>query len=721
MTTHNSITNQERFAEPIFSSNNLLASPKNMTQTAIDYVNSGLSVIPTNKNKKPALQSWTPFQHNRADSIEISKWWIASDHSIATICGKVSGNLELIDFDEKYNISISSLFEQWRMLVDLQCPGLVDRLVTQTTINKGYHIVYRCSEIEGNQKLAERTTTVEELKKEPKLKTLTLIETRGEGGYFLCYPSAGYSICNGSLFAIPEITPDERNVLLDCARTLNEVIPTKSIVGNKESNPNGNRPGDVFNKRGDIRPILEKHGWKYGIDTDTREYWQRPGKTDGFSATYNKQMGLFYVWTSNGSPLEPKKAYSKYSLYANLETNGDYKEASKKLAAEGYGEFIDHSSDDGILIQKVEDYLTANYSFQRNIVTSRIEIYKKNEDTYSDLRDIELNSLHRELLKQKLTIGIDSLDRLLRSDYVEAFDPFVSYFEKLTSWNGKTDHIDVLAKSVTLTQGSDTKEFKNNLERWLIGVAASAVEQTAVNQTAIIFVGDQGIGKSRWMSRLVPKALSQYYYLGNLDPSNKDSMVYLSECLIINLDELETLRKAEIGALKSIMTQATIKTRRPYDRLPENLVRRASFVGSINQTEFLNDPTGSRRFLTFHVRSFDFNAIPDMDKVMGQAYALYKNGERWWFDEKEIAKINERNMNFTIRGHEEELLLELYPKPVKGSEKVWMTATAIAEQIHINRKDFRVDKASVRDLGYALVKNGYVFKKPNNIKQYAVG
>jgi hypothetical protein len=715
----NSITNQERFVEPIFSSSKLLAAPKNMTQTAIEYVKSGLSVIPTNKNKRPALQSWTPFQHNRADLIELSKWWITSDHSIATICGKVSGNLELIDFDEKYNINNSSLFEQWRMLVEIQRPGLVGRLVTQTTINKGFHIIYRCSEIERNQKLAERTATEEELKKEPKVMALTLIETRGEGGYFLCYPSTGYSICNGDLLAIPEITPDERNILMDCARSLNELIPAKSIVGFKECNPNSNRPGDVYNKRGDHRPILEKRGWKFGMETDIKEYWQRPGKTDGFSATFNKQMGLFYVWTSNGSPLEPKKAYSKYSLYANLETDGDYKEASKKLAAEGYGEFS--SSDDGILIQKVEDYLSANYSIQRNIVTSRIEISKLNETVFHELRDIELNSIHRELLKQQLPIGIDSLDRLLRSNYVEEYDPFVSYFEKLSQWDGITDHIGELAKSVTLAVGSDAKEFRNNLERWFIGLVASAVEPTAVNQTAIIFVGSQGIGKSRWLSRLVPKELSRYQYVGNLDPNNKDTMVYLSECLLINLDELETLRKAEIGALKSIMTQQSIKIRRPYDRLPENLVRRASFVGSINQTEFLNDPTGSRRFLTFEVESFDFNAIPDMDKVMAQAFALFKNGERWWFDEAEINSINERNKTFTIRGHEEELLLEVLPKPVFGQEKEWMTATAIAERIHIYRNDFRVDKASVRDLGYALVKNGYAFKKPNNVKKYAVG
>lgn len=199
-------------------------------------------------------------------------------------------------------------------------------------------------------------------------------------------------------------------------------------------------------------------------------------------------------------------------------------------------------------------------------------------------------------------------------------------------------------------------------------------------------------------------------------------MTYLSECILINLDELKTLRESEIGPLKSIMTLQRIKVRRPYDRLAQDMVRRASFVGSINQTEFLNDPTGSRRFLTFEVEAVDLGALPDIDTVMAQAYTLCRNGERWRYDEAEIAGINERNKKFSICGHEEELLLELVPAPVKIQTLTeWLIATQIAQRIKGKRDDFKVDKASVREIGTALVKSKYPSKKAKGVKLYAVG
>ena len=699
------ITNREGLTEQELGTNSIqqqriLALPQSMTATAIQYMNGGLSVIPTNKEKKPALYAWKSFQSNRASINEISKWWGSNDYSIAIICGSVSDNLELIDFDEKHNLDSVPLFDRWQDLVNAQRPGLIDRLVKQTTINNGYHIVYRClDDVEGNQKLAKRAATEIEVIKDPDIKSLTFIETRGEGGYFICYPSTGYSLCNGSLLAIPTITPDEREVLLSCARALNQYIEPRAIVAGKKSNSKGNLPGDVYNEKADHKQLLESHGWTYLSENCIQEYWRRPGKKEGMSASFLKEKNLFYVFTSNASPLDSEKAYNKFALYTFLESNGDFKEAAKKLAQVGYGELPNNGDDNSILLQRVEAYLMAKYNLRRNSVTTYTELCEKTGNTYGQLENRELNSLQRELVLQKLPIGIDALNRLLDSNFVEEYDPIVSYLEKAPSWDGTTDHIGILAKSVTLLNRLHSNEFRNNLERWLIGMVACAIEPNAINQTAIILVGPQGIGKSRWLNRLVPSELSKYQYIGNIDPTNKDALGYLSECILINLDELETLRKAEIGALKSMMTLQSIKVRRPYDRLSQNLIRRASFVGSINQTEFLNDPTGSRRFLTFECESFDFDSIPDIDKVLAQAYTLYKNGERWWFDQAEIAEINERNKNFTICGHEEELLLEFLPKPIIGQEKEWLTATKIADRIRSLRAEFRVDNIVVRNLG----------------------
>ncbi len=110
--------------------------------------------------------------------------------------------------------------------------------------------------------------------------------------------------------------------------------------GGSDTSGEGVRPGDDFNRRGDIRPLLHKHGWRYLYKRGAQEYWQRPGKSGrGTSATFNHDAsGLLYVFTSDGAPFEPLKAYSPFAVYALLERRGDYVAAAKALAADGYGD-----------------------------------------------------------------------------------------------------------------------------------------------------------------------------------------------------------------------------------------------------------------------------------------------------------------------------------------------------------------------------------------------
>lgn len=688
---------------------------------AIKYLENGLSVIPTDKNKIPTIRSWKPYQQNRPTIDDVVKWWKTDENSLAIICGKVSKNLEIIDFDEKYNFSSVKLIDQWKELVEARSPGLNAKLVLQSTINKGYHAIYRCDSIQGNQKLAQRVATSEEIAKDNNIKSFTLIETRGESGYFLSYPSQGYLLVQGNLLAIPNITPEEREVLLSSARSLNTLIDQKSIYGDENKrNTKENRPGDEFNKNGNHTVLLQSHGWKFVNEKNGNEYWRRPGKEKGISASYNKQIGLFYVFSSNASPFHNEKSYNKFALYTHLEANGDFRLAAQKLTASG---FEGSSNDENTLtlIQLVENYLNSKYLFRRNVVTTKIEMRKHTDNTFSEIDDIKLNSLHRELQKKKLKFGIDSLHRLLNSNYTKEYDPFFDYFESLKVWDGNTDYIDILAKTVNIVDTVDADDFKKFLQKWLIGMVACAIHDKSVNQAAIIFVGPQGVGKSRWLNKLVPTALSKYLFVGSIDPLNKDAVVYISECILVNLDELETLRQADIGALKSLMTQQVIKVRRPYDRLPQDMVRRASFVGSINKTEFLDDPTGSRRFLTFEVKSCDVNNMPNMDDVFAQAYILLKKGERWWFDDNEINMINDKNKKYSKSSYEEELLLEICPPNfIEENKQQWRTATQIAEKIKYYKPDFRIDNASVSKIGKALVKNKYVSKKIKGIKLYGL-
>jgi hypothetical protein len=185
---------------------------------------------------------------------------------------------------------------------------------------------------------------------------VTLIETRGEGGLFLCAPTLGYSLEQGSLTEIPVLTPQEREILLETAWSLNEYLPTADVPADSQFVPE-NRPGDDFNNRGDIRALLIKHGWTL-VKKAENELWRRPGKANGWSASLKDKS--FYVFSGNAAPLEPNRAYSPFAVYAWLEFGGDFEMAARMLRQQGYGDdlvspvlatFVNHPD---IEVNKVE-------------------------------------------------------------------------------------------------------------------------------------------------------------------------------------------------------------------------------------------------------------------------------------------------------------------------------------------------------------------------------
>ena len=297
------------------------------------YLASGLSVLPADRTRKcPSVASWKEFQERRPTEAEVDSWFRASDDAVCVVCGKVSGNLECIDFDNR-----GELFPKWAEALP---QGLFDRLVIERTPSGGFHVSYRCAEpVCGNLKLAVGMRDG---------KRTTLIETRGEGGLILCAPSQGYALCQNDYASLPTLSEEERETLLDAAWKLNELAEEEQPEPPQQEHAPGAvqpaapcgtqvRPGDDFNARGDFRSLLQRHGWKpLRATADGNEHWQRPGKKgDGTSATLKD--GSFYVFSSNASPFEPGKSYSPFMAYALLEHGGDCADAASALAREGYG------------------------------------------------------------------------------------------------------------------------------------------------------------------------------------------------------------------------------------------------------------------------------------------------------------------------------------------------------------------------------------------------
>jgi len=298
---------------------------------ALKYLSYKLSVLPAIRTqKRPSIGRWKDYQKALPVADELETWFARPQDAICVVTGKASGNLEIIDFDNK-----GELYSAWKKQIP---QNLFDKLVIEQTPSGGYHAVYRCeSDICGNMKLAQRKNTDG--------KTVTLIETRGEGGLFLCAPTDGYKFIHKDFSSLQVVTASQRGKLLESAWALNEFVPDSvgDPVNVVDRNPDtrftdGVRPGDAFNDRGKIRELLVSHGWQYVNTGGDNERWRRPGKKAGWSATLRKSDRVLYVFSSNAAPFDSQKAYSPFAVFTILECNGDYTEATKLLAKHGYGD-----------------------------------------------------------------------------------------------------------------------------------------------------------------------------------------------------------------------------------------------------------------------------------------------------------------------------------------------------------------------------------------------
>ncbi|MBM4070267.1 MAG: hypothetical protein FJ271_15125 [Planctomycetes bacterium] len=329
----------------------LATSPEAVYEAAIKYIEAGLSVIPIDAqepSKSPdprRLRSWQVYQIRPPRLDEVRAWYErGGPFGLAVIGGGVSGKdrghgLEIIDFDTL------ELAAPWIEKVEESIPELTAKLVMIQSPRPGLHCYYRCRQFGGNQKLACAAAV-----SNPPTKN-TLIELKAEGGYCLvcpsprrCHPRNGlYRLLDGSpdLTQIPVITPEERAVLLDAARSFNrwtehEAKPVRPVARNAAKD--GKRPGDDFERRSTWSDILVPHGWVLVRRRGEIEDWRRPGKDDGISATINYAgSGLLYVFSTNGYPFEEGRGYSKFSAFAALNHDSDFVKAAQALQEKGFG------------------------------------------------------------------------------------------------------------------------------------------------------------------------------------------------------------------------------------------------------------------------------------------------------------------------------------------------------------------------------------------------
>lgn len=375
----------------------------------------GLQFIPVNDKKQPTVKNWQTVA---------TKHDLSNCYGVGLVCGSLSGNVEALDFDLKYDLT-GVLFDRYKKIVNEYAKGLLKKVVVQKTKNGGYHLIYRCAKIDGNSKLANRATTADEKKETYELsyqkeisegkttsdanriaekaaandKVRVLIETRGVGGQIVVAPTNGYEMIYGDLCSISEITEEERQILIGIATQFNEVLDeVQAPRGSNIPKSSGLSPFDDYNNRGDVVSLLVGYGWKVVGNKGSKTLLLRSGKTDAKSSgNYDHDKRWFSVFTTS-TEFTPQKAYLPYAVFAKLECNDDFSLAAKKLLDLGYGEKTEPK-------QKEKPPST-------RVIPSRIDLNNDDLSFLADGSDYDtyLTQVRDGTLEMGLTTGMPSLD-----------------------------------------------------------------------------------------------------------------------------------------------------------------------------------------------------------------------------------------------------------------------------------------------------------------------
>lgn len=371
------------------------------------------------------------------------------------------------------------------------------------------------------------------------------------------------------------------------------------------------------------------------------------------------------------------------------------------------------------IIIQVQKFLSNKWKFRYNEVLGRTEFLPKDkaQNGYQILTDYDLNSIYLLLAENDYHFSNDSLRKLLKSKFVDRYNPFHEYFNSLPEWDGTTDYIEMLASTVDTTNNDF---FKITFKKWLVAMVASLIDDNVINHTFLIFTGGQGVGKTTWINNLVPERLREYYYAGAINPNHPDSKIQLAENMLVNVDELQGLTPKGIEDLKALVTIRDIKVRRPYASIHESLPHRASFAGSVNSTDFLSDTTGNRRFLCFEVESIDYEHNIPIDNVLSQALFLFRNGFRFYLNKEEILQLNVHNEAFVRRSLMEDILIKwCVPCEEDDSSALFGSTTEILSALNLMDAKIRVDDRNLQKLGKALKKHQYQRVKRRGVYVYA--
>ena len=386
------------------------------------------------------------------------------------------------------------------------------------------------------------------------------------------------------------------------------------------------------------------------------------------------------------------------------------------------GEAVDASLETTLAI---EQFLNDNYLFRRNVLNGKVEFLIKDEESvFRPLTPEALNSIIRKAKKENVCekgSPKTEITEFVYSEDVPLYNPIKEYLDNLPKWDGQ-NHI---AKLFSRIPGI-TSEQEGYLATWIRSTVAHWLQMDMLhgNECVPTLIGAQGCGKTTFFRRLLPMPLRQYF-LDHINLSNKfDKEMALTNNLIVNLDEIEAIRPSQHAALKQTLSKNKVNGRPIFGRAQEDRPRFASFVATTNNPHPLTDATGSRRYICITIPEglyIDNTGEIDYDQLYAQVvHELTVVKTPYWFDNEEVARIQELNQNYLAKKDIAEIVQICFRKPEPGEQPQAMNCDRLLEIITGEYPAVKDTHSTRIYLGRAMKALGYESTDRGHVAHYKV-
>lgn len=522
---------------------------------AFQYQVFGYSIMPLRRNKRPALNSWTALQETPWTDEEVIAYWEKNQSAnIGIITGKISG-ITVVDIDTgKFEGDPTTALSAFPATYTVKTP------------TGGYHLYYKY-----DARIQQTANTFPQFPH---------VDIRNDGGYVVAPPS-------------------------HCDYVKNKKRTTGDYVALDENAPIAPFPIELFGGS-------TKKSSKQSVATTVKSIEhmaEGAGRNNALTQVIGKLVQVTdpedygtVVWTTaialNSRFAEPLEEREVRTIFDSI-----VKRESKKAAPEKRMDLL--KGDKGAPIVNVENIVrvlesdpkcadSIRFNIFTGFVQSSFERYDKDGvryfDTYQKVDTIAfvtyLSRVYPFLAKVRNDLVEDAIVRIA---YRNKVSPPVEWLSNLV-WD-KAPRLD---SWISKTYGTPEDEYhKAVASNWMKGLVRRIVEPGSKFDYVLVVEGKQGIRKSTSLAVLG----GDWYVETVLAPDNKDFFMLFGGKAIVEFSEGETLSRTEAKRMKAIITITNDKYRVPYERAPQEFPRQCVFAMTTNQSEYLKDETGNRRWL----------------------------------------------------------------------------------------------------------------------------